>query len=226
MTTPTVDGSENNPSIAEKVAAKIREEIMNGTLEQGSPLREIALAELHGVSRRTIREALLLLARQKLAAHERNRGAIVRTLEPSDVLDFYRVRRTLELEGARNAPFASEERREALKSSYQQLSEATFSRDSREMVRYDLAFHGAVVGLANSERLSSFYNQMGPEMEMALAVIRDGEQLSGFSADQVIADHQTIHDALIAREVIEAQRAIIAHIELNERYLLTLLRRT
>lgn len=228
------DANENNErveasqlaaaSAAERVAAEIRNHIFTEKIAQGAPLREVSLAEELGVSRRTIREALFKLAAQGLVVHERNRGATVRVLGDDDVLDLYKVRRTLELQGARNAPFASAESRDRLDAAYQRLQDAAFGDDSVQMVRSDLAFHGAVVGLADSSRLNSFYELISPEMEMALSVIRDGEQSDGWSAEQIIGDHRTIHAALMARDAFEAQRVILAHIEFNERFLLTLLK--
>lgn len=210
-------------SAAERVAAEIRSMIFAERIAQGAPLREVSLSEALGVSRRTIREALFQLAAQGLVVHERNRGATVRVLGEADVLDLYTVRRTLELQGARNAPFASESSRDRLSECYGRLQEAAFGEDSVQMVRTDLAFHGAVVGLAESPRLNSFYDQIRPEMEMALSLIRDGERTDGWGAEQIIGDHRTIHATLLGRDVFEAQRAILAHIDFNERFLLRLL---
>lgn len=218
------DGSADGaPSISERVVEQIREEILSGRLPPGAPLREVPIAESQGVSRRTIREALLALANQRLVVHERNRGATVRILERRDVQDLYEVRRTLELQGARNAPFASARDRSRLQNAYAWLCEAAHGSDSREMVRSDLVFHGAVVGLSGSVRLQAFYDQVSPEMEMALSLIRGGEADSGWSAEQIIGDHKTIHDSLIAREVMEALRVLQSHIDFNERYLLSLI---
>lgn len=217
-------GEASQGSAAERIAAEIRSHIFSEKIAQGAPLREVTLAEELGVSRRTIREALFKLATQGLVVHERNRGATVRVLGDKDVLDLYTVRRTLELQGARNAPFASAESRERLDGAYLKLKQAAFGDDSAQMVRSDLAFHGAVIGLADSPRLNSFFELISPEMEMALSVIRDGEQSDGLSAEQIIGDHRTIHAALMAHDVFEAQRAILAHIEFNERFLLTLLK--
>ena len=213
-------------SAAERLAWEIREAIYEGNLVPGSPLREVSLADAKGVSRRTVREALLLLASQGLVVHERNRGATVRALGADDVIDMYRVRRTFELQGARNAPLASDEDRARLQAAYERLHDAVHGEDSREIVNADLSFHGAVVGLVGSARLDGFYAQMSPEMEMVLAVIRRGERIDGLTPEQIIADHRTIHAALMARDVIEAQRAILEHIDFNERYLLGLLEST
>ncbi|WP_336660899.1 GntR family transcriptional regulator [Leucobacter sp. USHLN153] len=209
-------------SVSERVAAQIREEIFSGVLPQGAALREVALAEVHQVSRRTVREALLSLASERLVVHERNRGASVRSLTAADISDLYAVRRTFEVQGARNAPFAKERDRRNLTEAYERLRAAAHGDDSRALVRSDLAFHGAVVALAGSPRLSAFYAQMSPEMEMAISVMRGGEHQEGWGAEQIIGDHRTIHEALIARDVLEAQRVILAHADFNERYLLAL----
>lgn len=209
-------------STAETVAQRLRDDMLDGALPQGARLREVALSESMRVSRRTIREALLILAEQRLVAHERHRGAVVRTLSRADIADLYEVRRTLELQGARNAPFAGEQERGALDAAYERLSEALRSGISRAAVHCDLAFHGAVVGLAASPRLDAFYEQVSAEMELALTMIRGGEERSGFGAEQIVAEHRTIRDLLLARDVVEAHRAILAHIELNERFLLSL----
>ncbi|WP_125106606.1 GntR family transcriptional regulator [Gulosibacter massiliensis] len=212
-------------SVAQWLAAEIKEEIFDGSLAPGEPIREVQLSSSKAVSRRTVREALLMLASQGLVVHERNRGATVRRLGASDVRDLYAVRRTLETQGARNAPFATPVVRDRLSEAYSSLQEAAHRTDSREMVRADLRFHGAVVGLSGSPRLDGFYAQVSPEMEMALSVIRGGEVAEGWSAEQVIADHRTIFDALMERDVLGAQQAILAHIEFNERYLLGLIDR-
>ncbi|MFC7766975.1 FCD domain-containing protein [Leucobacter soli] len=119
-------------------------------------------------------------------------------------------------------PFAGESERSTLDSAYERLSEALLAGDSRTTVHCDLAFHGAVVGLAASPRLDAFYEQVSSEMEMALMMIRGGEELRGLGTEQIIAEHRTIRDLLIARDVAEAQRAILSHIDLNERFLLSL----
>lgn len=214
---------ERMPSTAEKVAERLREEMLCGALPQGARLREVALSESMRVSRRTVREALLILAEQRLVSHERHRGAVVRTLSRADVADLYQVRRTLELQGARNAPFAAERERNALGAAYERLREALLGGHSRATVHCDLAFHGAVVGLVASPRLDAFYEQVSSEMEMALMMIRGGEERRGLSAEQFISEHRTIRDLLLARDVVEAQRAILAHIDLNERFLLSLI---
>lgn len=213
----------STPAAAELAAGRIREMIFAGSIAQGSRLREIALTEMLGVSRRTVREALLLLAEQRLVVHERHRGAMVRTFSARDVRDLYTVRRTFELEGARNAPFASDEARIRLTAAFETLREALHAGESRRTVAADLQFHGAVVGLTGSDRLMGFYEQMSAEMEMVLVMIRDDEEERGATAEQLVSEHQVIHDSLMARNVVEAQRAVLAHIDIYEQLVLEIL---
>lgn len=207
-------------SSSEQVAEVLRDQIIHGDIPQGSPLRELNLSSTLGVSRRTVREALLLLASQGLVDHERNRGATVRTLHRQDVVDLYTIRRTLETQGARSAPQAQEGDRKHLKQAFERLCESAYSNDSYIIVKADLAFHGAVIGLTGSPRINSFYSQISAEMEMAISLIRKDEDAVRTSPEQVIAEHGRIHDYLQARDSFEAQQAVIEHANMNEHRLL------
>ncbi|MEV4442668.1 GntR family transcriptional regulator, partial [Streptomyces sp. NPDC049577] len=88
-------------STAQRVAEVLRERIEAGWLPPGTQLSEEALGRELGVSRNTLREAFRLLVHDSLVTHELNRGVFVRTLEPDDVADIYRVRAALETAGVR-----------------------------------------------------------------------------------------------------------------------------
>lgn len=180
------------------------------------------MAETLGVSRRTVREALLILATQGLVTHERNRGATVSKLSAGDVRDLYTVRRTLEVQGARACTTAGARERERLDSAFREFVESARRQDSHEIARRDMAFHGAVIGLVGSPRMDAFYEQCSFEMRLAIALIRQDEDLTETTPEQAIAEHGRIYDALRNRESFEAQLAIIEHIDANERRLLAL----
>lgn len=58
-----------------------------GEFKPGAPLREVELAEAHGVSRTIVRAALQRLEAQGLAESELNKGARVRTVKPESLAD-------------------------------------------------------------------------------------------------------------------------------------------
>lgn len=87
-------------SVVDELTAMIRDEILDGRVPVGTPLREHDLSELYGVSRHTLRAALRALGAEGLVRIEPNRGARVAHLTPGDVLGLYELRTALELEAA------------------------------------------------------------------------------------------------------------------------------
>ena len=83
-------------STADQVAALLRERIVRGELQPGTPLREVPLAASIGISRNTMREAIRGLVHEGLVRHNVHRGVTVTKLTENDVADIYRVRRLLE----------------------------------------------------------------------------------------------------------------------------------
>jgi|DEB0MinimDraft_3_1074331.scaffolds.fasta_scaffold22778_2 DNA-binding GntR family transcriptional regulator len=80
----------------EGAAAAIRRSIILGQVEPGQKLREVALAAELGVSRPTLREALLLLTHEGLCEQEPHRGFSVATLDEQAVRDLAETRLTLD----------------------------------------------------------------------------------------------------------------------------------
>lgn len=78
-------------------------EIIEGTLDPGTPLNEIEQSERLGVSRTPLREALLRLSLDGLIENVSKRGARVAPLTREDIIRIYETRRALEELAARLA---------------------------------------------------------------------------------------------------------------------------
>ena len=78
------------------VVDSIRDAILSGRLAPGETLVERRLAELLGVSKTPVREALIALAVSGLVTVTPNRGAVVRAVDVEDVRKAYEVRLLLE----------------------------------------------------------------------------------------------------------------------------------
>lgn len=74
----------------------LRERILNGVYRPAESLTEIALAQELGVSRNTLKKALLKLASENLVVIEENKRAMVRSFSIDEVLQYLRVRELLE----------------------------------------------------------------------------------------------------------------------------------
>jgi DNA-binding GntR family transcriptional regulator len=76
--------------------AKVRAAIVESRYPPGHRLVEQRIAEELGLSRTPVREALRMLQVEGLVVSERNRGAMVRPLSPTEVVDLYGLRIRLE----------------------------------------------------------------------------------------------------------------------------------
>ncbi|HUN27345.1 MAG TPA: GntR family transcriptional regulator [Steroidobacteraceae bacterium] len=84
-----------NTQLAQAIV-RIREMILRGELAPGQRVAEAPLAELLGVSRTPVRQALPLLALEGLLAEHETRGYVVRTFTTADILDAIDLRGALE----------------------------------------------------------------------------------------------------------------------------------
>lgn len=155
-------------SVADLIARHLRDEILQGILRAGSPLREAALAKGFDVSRNTVREAFRLLERDRLTSHQVHRGVVVRTLAPHEISDLYRVRHLLEGNGLRQS---SPEKLNALRSAVATAERYALLGDDRQVVTADLGFHQAIVDLAGSARLSEIFAALLVELRLGLTVL-------------------------------------------------------
>jgi DNA-binding GntR family transcriptional regulator len=82
-------------SLAEQIAGMVGEKILQGEFSPGQRIREQSLAETFHVSRGPVREALLLLAKEKLVNIEPRRGASVSQLSAAEVEEIFLIRAAL-----------------------------------------------------------------------------------------------------------------------------------
>jgi DNA-binding GntR family transcriptional regulator len=128
---------------------RIRDAIVSGELAGGTPLTESALAAWCGVSRTPIREALLRLEQDGLVTRT-ERGPVVRSRTPEEILDIYEVRIGLEATAARSAALRRTDH--DIRALRQALASADpTTRDPAEMVRANVAFHRLVWRAAHNE---------------------------------------------------------------------------
>jgi GntR family transcriptional regulator of vanillate catabolism len=124
----------------ESVQAKLRRMILTGELSAGQKLTEEKLADLLGVSRTPIREAILLLAGEGLLERVHRRGYHVRKISKEAVMGAVEVRSVLEGLAARQAAERG-------------LSEKTVSELQRCLDKGDELFQGHTI---DEEKIAQF----------------------------------------------------------------------
>ena len=93
--------SEDQQSLAERVAFSLREMFLNGDLIPGQRLIETEIAEQLDVSRGPVRDALKMLQDEGIVRIEPRKGTFVTKLCYEDLYDLYLLRGVIEGLGAR-----------------------------------------------------------------------------------------------------------------------------
>jgi DNA-binding GntR family transcriptional regulator len=181
-------GAVQRTSSADQVADAMRALIFSGDLRQGEALREVPLAEALGVSRNTTREAFRVLSAEGIITQRLHKGASVRQLTADDIHDIFRVRRWLELSAADAFASAPSSDLEALRRAVARLRAACAVRDAHEIADADFHFHGGLIALLGSPRLSRFFAQLESELRLCFAIADYFEQ----DVDKIAREHEEL----------------------------------
>src|SRR4051812_15328338 len=90
-------------SAQQEAYAYLLDGILAGTLAAGTRLKPIEIAKHLGISRMPVREAIRQLDAEGFTVSRPNRGAVVTTLSPDDMLELFEIRAALEALAARMA---------------------------------------------------------------------------------------------------------------------------
>jgi DNA-binding GntR family transcriptional regulator len=175
---------------AELVQSDLRRQITEGRLVSGDRLIDAVLAEQYGVSRNTVRDALRLLTADGLVVSIRNAGSSVRSLGTDDVRDIYTARRLIEGAAVVQSARASDEQLEHLDAVANATQWFINERNWKEAGTSSLIFHQALVQLANSSRVNTFFENLVAQLRLAFASMPDERrfQRQWSTRDREIAD--------------------------------------
>ena len=211
-------------SVALEAVDQIKQMIINGQLRAGEKLpTERELADTLGVSRPTIRESIRALAALRIVEPVHGAGTYITSLEPEllaqpidfllqvnddALLDLFDARVVLESGLAR---MAGDRRTDEDIACLEQTiaSHSANLTDAATALELDFRFHAEVAHAAHSPILASLLASTAALGRASRA--RTGRSLS--VREQAHRDHESILDALRAREAVTAERAMIAHLE-------------
>jgi DNA-binding GntR family transcriptional regulator len=211
-----LDGLEiKRSSTADQVADVLRKMITRGDLPPGTPLPEVALADSVGVSRNTTREALRVLAREGLISHHMHKGAAVATLRETDVIDIFRVRRTLELKAVAASTDATPDQLASLREAVEELRSAAESGEWDRVIESDVLFHERLLALLGSRRLNRFFQEIQGELRLCLALVDRQED----DPAPLVAEHRELYELIENGEQQLCIESLEAHLADSEEIL-------
>ena len=174
-------------SLKEHVASHLRRRILSGQLLPGTPLREQLLAAEFGISRGSIRDALLNLTKQGLLIARPNVGVRVAT-EPSAFKRKVIVQLRRAIEGtALTAWFGTRDTGlfERLDENLGRYKEACASPDLIQVVELDMAFHRLLVQTADQGSLEDLW--LSVVLRMYLRYSRHHDLIESYNEHAAIA---------------------------------------
>lgn len=149
-------------SLPELLAEKILENIMSGRLPAGERLKEIALAEEHAVSRATVREALIALAKLGYIEQVPRFGARVAPFAKDDVFHLFEIRAALLAIAARNCavdPTAPREKLAELTDEMERLA-ADPDTPAQTFSERSVAAQTLLINASGNGRLPALYDHL------------------------------------------------------------------
>jgi DNA-binding GntR family transcriptional regulator len=204
---------------AEPIYEALKAAIMAGTLAPGEPLRQDDIARQHGVSKIPVREALLRLEVDGFVLFRKNKGATVRELSATEVLNLLDIRVALECR--------------ALELAIPQMAESDLERVRQLLNDYDRETRHEGWSTLNTLLHEALYEPCGNEP--LLQMIRDVRARLGPAVRLLVSEttglkrpqgeHRQILAACEAGDVPRAVHLLRRHIETTRKETAARLRR-
>jgi DNA-binding GntR family transcriptional regulator len=198
-------------SARDQAYASLRKAIVGAALEPGRRLSENQLAELIGVSRTPVRDALARLRDERLVAIVPQLGTFVTYIDEQAIADAHFVREALEVGAIRIAARdARPEQLEGLHENLEAQERAVADDDAATFARLDDDLHRRLCDLSGREvawRLSE--RTRGQLDRVRLLSLPE----AGYR-DQMLAEHRAVVTAVADHDAVAAERELRNHLRM------------
>ena len=197
-------------SLSEETADKLRELILLEKLPPGMHIPERDLAEVLGISRTPMREALRILESEGLVDHTPTRRSRVANPSADDLAQSMKVLATLEaLAGELACENASEADIKAIGALNSRMHDQSDTLSSIDFFKTDMDFHTAIVTASGNDALVDTHAKYNARLWRA----RFLSSRRKLGRATTLRQHQDITNAIRSRDPVAAAKAMRAHIE-------------
>ena len=199
----------DSKTLRENIITSLREGILDGVLEPGSQLNQVAIAEELKVSRAPVREALSQLEQEGLVRNVPRRGTFVTDMSPTYIDELYSVRRVLEGFAVRRlAGHPDVEQIARLRSILEELQNAASRENQRELADIDLRFHAEIIAGAHNALLSKIWQSIETGVRRCVGI---RHRIYG-NLIEIVGTHPDIVNAIEASDTQAACELLDTHI--------------
>lgn len=187
----------------------LRQAILKGELQPGERLMEIKLAEILGVSRTPIREAIRKLELEGLVVMVPRKGAAVANITEKDTKDVLEVRRTLEMFAVEVACDRITEAQISRLEEAAKEFEASKGADVIRIAETDMKFHEIIYEATWNDRLIQMLNNLRENMyRYRIEYLKDPHYY-----DSLVNEHRQILEAIKTGDKETARVCMRNHID-------------
>lgn len=198
-------------SATERAYDQIKEAILSGRLAPGSQIKEKEVAEMCGVSRTPVRDALRLLTAEMFIARTESQRSFVSEWSDSHLAELYTLRAMLEGYAAERATHnMTAEIVASLRQANREIIDAINlpKPDIATFLKNNATFHHLIIDTAGSDLLTS----MMERLMLAPLMHRTAAQYSLDGLQRSAAEHTEIIEAFENRDPDWAKSIMGAHV--------------
>jgi len=204
--------------LRERIADRLRADIIKGTYKDGERLVEPKLAEMLGISRTPIREALRQLENEGFVEIVPRKGAVVKELTLKDIDDLYAIRANLEGLAAKQATEnITDKDIEKLKIINEKFYKISSGKTNiiEEYLKYNIDFHNMFIVLSKNHKLIEILKGLDKNFQRLKSILVSKSD----RAEEARREHDEIIKAFATKDSDLAEKAVRWHIENGWEYL-------
>ena len=211
-------------SLGQDVYGKLKQAIVKGDLPPDSRLIESRMANVMGISRTPVREAIHKLEREGLLRHNPSGGFFVVGLTRSDIEETFGIRSVLESYAARLAAahHKGEEELDPWEQKIHKYQLYLDRGDLKALLRINTEFHDLLYALSRSPRLIKMINDLQDQIYRFRQVLLKTEENARISNEdhKLILKHISKHDlegveSLVREHILRGQGIVLKEFDMR-----------
>ena len=200
---------QNHRPLREIVYEELKRQILIGEIPPGTRMMEVELADVMGVSRTPVREAIRKLEKEGLVTIEPRKGAYASNISIKDMVDVLEVREGLE---AMAASFAAgritAKQKDTLMTIVEKYRNAVETENIEEIIKYDEEFHSMIITISGNSTLQQVFSTI-QELALRFRYI----YYDDFNRyERMPREHQMIEEAILSGDAEKARVAAGDHV--------------
>ncbi len=209
---------QNHRPLREIVYEELKRQILVGEISPGTRMMEVELADVMGVSRTPVREAIRKLEKEGLVSIEPRKGAYASNISIKDMVDVLEVRQGLEeMASMLAAGRITETQKEELLTILSNYRKAVEAANIEEIIKYDEDFHSKIISISGNKTLEQVFSTV-QELALRFRYI----YYDDFNRyENMPREHQMIEEAIMSGDAEKARIAAGEHVYRLKEFILS-----